>query len=245
MAWHRAADPVDPEEAFLQAVTGQVRFRPDRAAIAEELRAHLEESARDLEEAEGLSPEEARAEALKRMGDPAAVGEGLNLTHNPALGWAWWVSRGLCVFTVVTLGLYLVFYIVSLSAMSLVRWLEYGVFYRYSEPVERVVKVDRTFDLGAHTMTIDEAALLESGDVVVRVHSWGEPRVTWTPPNLQIRGESGEGYPSGSTSLGGLVRWEIYDFTPEPGETTFTLGWPSIDPAAVVTVDLSGEEGAP
>ena len=49
MAWHRAADPVDPEEAFLQAVTGQVRFRPDRAAIAEELRAHLEESARDLE----------------------------------------------------------------------------------------------------------------------------------------------------------------------------------------------------
>ena len=221
MAWHRAADPVDPEEAFLQAVTGQVRFRPDRAAIAEELRAHLEESARDLEEAEGLSPEEARAEALKRMGDPAAVGEGLNLTHNPALGWAWWVSRGLCVFTVVTLGLYLVFYIVSLSAMSLVRWLEYGVFYRYSEPVERVVKVDRTFDLGAHTMTIDEAALLESGDVVVRVHSCG------------------------STSLGGLVRWEIYDFTPEPGETTFTLGWPSIDPAAVVTVDLSGEEGAP
>ena len=49
MAWHRAADPVDPEEAFLQAVTGQVRFRPDRAAIAEELRAHLDESARDLD----------------------------------------------------------------------------------------------------------------------------------------------------------------------------------------------------
>ena len=245
MAWHKAAALEDPQEAFLRAVTGRVRFIPDRAAIAGELRAHLEESARDLAEEEGLSPEAAKQEALKRMGDPAAVGEGFNLAHDPLLGWAWWASRWLCILTAATLGLYLAYYVVSLSVMSLGRWLEYGVFYQYPEPVVRVAEVERTFDLGPHTMTIDEAALLESGDVVVRLHAWGEPRVTWTPPNLQIRGESGEPYPCGSASLGGWVRWEIYDFTPEEGERVFTMGWPAIDPAAVVTVDLSGEEGEP
>ena len=47
---------VFPEADFIDAVVKQVRFRPDRRAIAEELRQHLDESAAWLEEERQLSP---------------------------------------------------------------------------------------------------------------------------------------------------------------------------------------------
>ena len=72
MAWRK---DLSPEERFLETAVRQVRFWPDRKAIMEELRQHLDESAAWLEEEEHLSPEEARQTALARMGDPAAVGE--------------------------------------------------------------------------------------------------------------------------------------------------------------------------
>lgn len=231
------------EADFIDAVVKQVRFRPDRRAIAEELRQHLDESAAWLEEERQLSPEEARKVALAQMGDPEAVGEGFNLTHKPLLGWAWYLSRILCVTVCLTLGLYLAYMLVGITVMTLVRGLEQTVFYRYEQPVERVISVEKTFDLGPHTMTIDEVALLEDGKAMVRYHSVGGPRVNWHGPDIRVLDEEGEGLAGGSASTAGWINWKEKTVRLPEGTERLTLGWPDIDPDAVVTIDLTGGEG--
>lgn len=241
MDWRE--DSLSPETDFIDAVVKQVRFRPDRRAIAEELRQHLDESAAWLEEERQFSPEEARKAALAQMGDPEAVGEGLNLTHKPLLGWAWYLSRILCVTVCLTLGLYLAYVLVGVTVITVVDSLGQTVFYRYQKPVERVISVEKTFDLGPHTMTIDEVALLEDGSAMVRYHGIGGPRVNWHAPEIRVLDEEGEGLAGGGSSTAGWINWKVSDFKLPDGTETLTLGWPDIDPDAVVTIDLTGGEG--
>ena len=73
-------------------VTEQVRFRPDRETIRQELLAHLEDSAADWER-RGETPKEAEQRALEAMGDPVAVGRALDQAHKPWLGWLWRLSQ--------------------------------------------------------------------------------------------------------------------------------------------------------
>ena len=241
MDWRE--DSLSPEESFIDAVVKHVRFRPDRRAIAEELRQHLAESASWLEEEERLSPEEAQRAALARMGEAEAVGEGLNLTHKPLLGWAWYLSRILCAVVCLTFGLYLAYMLVGVTAITLVRGLDQTVFYRYDEAVERIISVEKTFDLGPHTMTIDEVALLEDGDVIVRYHGVGGLRVNWHAPSISVRDEEGQPLGGGGISTAGWINWKEDHVSLPEGTERLVLGWPEIDPEAVATVDLTGGEG--
>ena len=54
---------MNPIETYVQAVTAQIHFFLDRGRIGDELRAHLQDSAEDLMQEEGLTPEQAQAEA--------------------------------------------------------------------------------------------------------------------------------------------------------------------------------------
>lgn len=81
-------------QIWCDAVCGCVRFRPDRKAIALELRAHYEDRCRDLERL-GYEPELAAQRSLAAMGDAQTVGRALNRVHKPWLGWLWEASRGL------------------------------------------------------------------------------------------------------------------------------------------------------
>ena len=74
-------------------VVKRIRFRHDRAAVAEELRSHLEESRDFLMQEEGLSQAEAERAAIAAMGDPEELGKELNQVHSPLLGWLWLLSR--------------------------------------------------------------------------------------------------------------------------------------------------------
>ena len=74
-------------------VVRRIRFRHDRAAVAEELRSHLEESRDFLMQEEGLSQAEAERAAIAAMGDPEELGKELNQVHSPLLGWLWLLSR--------------------------------------------------------------------------------------------------------------------------------------------------------
>ena len=88
------------------AVTAQVRFKPDRAAIEQELTAHYEDHVRDLERLD-YPPELARQRALTAMGDPETIGKALDRVHKPWLGRLWQLSRALvwvaCALTLLTL----------------------------------------------------------------------------------------------------------------------------------------------
>ena len=73
---------------------GGIRFGPDRAAVREELEAHMEDKAADLQRIfPGISREEAEERALSEMGDPAEIGKELARVHKPWLGWLWRASQ--------------------------------------------------------------------------------------------------------------------------------------------------------
>ena len=73
-------------------VVEQVRFRPDRAAVAKELTAHYVDHVKDLERL-GYEQELAEQRALGAMGDPVEIGKSMDRVHQPWLGWLWLVSK--------------------------------------------------------------------------------------------------------------------------------------------------------
>lgn len=86
---------------WCRQVTDQVRFKPDRAAIEQELTAHYEDHVRDLVRLD-YTPELARQRALAAMGDPKTIGKALDRVHKPWLGWLWRLSRWLMAVLAVT-----------------------------------------------------------------------------------------------------------------------------------------------
>lgn len=87
--------------AWRATVVAQVRFWPDRKAIAKELTAHYEDHVRDLERLD-YPQKLAEQRALDAMGDPEAIGRALNRVHKPWLGWLWIVSRVVLILALVT-----------------------------------------------------------------------------------------------------------------------------------------------
>lgn len=86
----------DQFQIWVDAVCEQVRFQPDRKAIAKELRVHYEDHVKDLLRL-GRNPELAAERALAAMGDAQEVGRALDKVHKPWLGWLWEVSRVLAL----------------------------------------------------------------------------------------------------------------------------------------------------
>ena len=86
-------------------VVEQIRFRPDRAAVAEELTAHYEDHVKDLERL-GYEHELADQRALGDMGDPVEIGKAMDRVHQPWLGWLWLVSKALAVLSLIVVLLY-------------------------------------------------------------------------------------------------------------------------------------------
>ena len=79
---------------WCNAVLRQIRFRPDREAVRQELSGHLEDHCADLE-AIGYDHQLAVERALAAMGDAQAVGQAMNRVHSPVLGWMWVISKWL------------------------------------------------------------------------------------------------------------------------------------------------------
>ena len=86
-------------------VVEQVRFRPDRAAVAKELTAHYVDHVKDLERL-GYEHELAEQRALGAMGDPVEIGKAMDRVHQPWLGWLWLVSKALAVLSLIVVLLY-------------------------------------------------------------------------------------------------------------------------------------------
>ena len=93
---------------WCRAVTEQVRFKPDRAAIEQELLAHLEDGAADFERI-GYTTAEAEKRALDAMGSAFLVGSALDQAHHPFLGWLWQATRVLLLVLALTAAVTLCF----------------------------------------------------------------------------------------------------------------------------------------
>ena len=82
----------NPFTNYCNAVCARVRWPFARWRITQELTAHLEDHAAVLK-ARGLSPQEARVQAVAAMGDPDEVGRALNRVHSPRWGLAFTALR--------------------------------------------------------------------------------------------------------------------------------------------------------
>lgn len=71
---------------YLEIVINQIKYKPIRNEIAEELKNHIEEI-KDEEMQDGLSDEESEKIAIERMGDAESIGKKLNKIHKPRLDW--------------------------------------------------------------------------------------------------------------------------------------------------------------
>lgn len=91
-------------DQWIKTAVSGIRFKPDRKAVEEELRGHLEDKTADLERIFYLSHEEAEEMALKQMGDAEEIGREMANIHRPWLGWLWQVSQTM-VFILLCLGM--------------------------------------------------------------------------------------------------------------------------------------------
>lgn len=74
--------------------TQQIKFTPDRQAVAAELREHMEDKLLDLQRFYPNMPEEEVLQrALNQMGDAEEIGRELAKIHTPWLGYLWRASQ--------------------------------------------------------------------------------------------------------------------------------------------------------
>ena len=78
-----------------------IRFKPDRAAVEEELLAHLEDKAEAILREKELTVYEAERQALASMGDADEVGRQLAAVYRPWLGYLWLWSRRVLIVCIV------------------------------------------------------------------------------------------------------------------------------------------------
>lgn len=79
---------------WIVRATQQIKFTPDRSAVAAELREHIEDKIFDIRRIySDITEDEAIQRALKQMGDAEEVGRELAKIHTPWLGYLWRASQ--------------------------------------------------------------------------------------------------------------------------------------------------------
>ena len=152
---------MNPIETYVQAVTAQIHFFLDRGRIGDELRAHLQDSAEDLMQEEGLTPEQAQAEAAARMGDPQSVGRELNRIHHPLLGWLWLITMSCAAIA----GIVLVYLLLTVG------WNEIQYLLPMTpEQAEKIAVVNEKVELAGHTVTLDALWKSDEGKLILTYH---------------------------------------------------------------------------
>lgn len=71
---------------FLDNICEQIKYKPIRAEISEEIENHLKEAKENLV-LEGMEEQKAEQEAIKQMGNAEEIGKKLNKIHKPKMEW--------------------------------------------------------------------------------------------------------------------------------------------------------------
>lgn len=141
----------------------QIKFKPDRNEVWEELSAHIEDRCEVLR-ASGLTEKEAEARAVAAMGDPEEVGRQLNAVHKPWLGWLWRISKWFVVVLLIAAIAASVWF--SLEGKHYLFWDETDAHFTETElEEERFVRgwqLNTSDKSDGYTFVVDEAALWES-----------------------------------------------------------------------------------
>lgn len=71
---------------FLNTVCNQIKYKPIRESISDELKNHIEEIKEELV-SKGMEPKKAEEKAINQMGSAEEIGKKLNKVHRPKLDW--------------------------------------------------------------------------------------------------------------------------------------------------------------
>lgn len=152
---------------FCSAVTRQIHFKPDRAAVEEEIMAHLEDR-RDAYMSRGMIQRDAKEAAIRAMGDPEEIGRALDKLHSPWLGWFQiWFSRVVIVVMVaagfallqVVSGVLLLFLEPQQAATD---FFDFGD--RYADVVTADFQPDAVWQYEGYTFTVQRALVAQYED---------------------------------------------------------------------------------
>lgn len=148
-----------PKFKWCREAIEQVRFKPDRDKIWDELIAHIEDRTEDMK-SRGYTQEEAETRAVTAMGNPEEVGKQLNAVHKPWLGRLWIVSKVLVILTLIVS--LLLAYPTVMQFQNAVEndakeqnTVEYWM--RGHSPVSRYA-VDKTMEIDGYRFTVDEVS---------------------------------------------------------------------------------------
>ena len=215
-------------QAWLDEAVKGIVFRPDRAAVRQELADHLEDRTADLKRIfPNLTDEEARDRALAWMGDAAEVSRQLARVHRPWLGWLWRASQVLLA--------------VSLAWLFLIGphwgWLadQFGWFddgpHGVSEGAETEIRIpfssEETVRAGPYTLRAEGVLELnplsdwDAGYFQVTWHAWS-PRFWETPTAStywQAEDDQNNRYPS-------YHQWSVYGrLGTQSQQRVYSLTW--------------------
>lgn len=150
-------------DEWCNSAVEQIRYKPDRQAVFDELKAHLEDHYDALIE-ESCSPEEAKRLALEAMGSPDEIAPQLGQIHKPWLGYVYSITKVsaiissfLALFLLVVLSVSHFHAVVSVANYKSLELTGADRF--YAEP-----KVSDTSD--GYRFTITEAAINSKGDTL-------------------------------------------------------------------------------
>lgn len=131
---------------FLETVKKQVLYIYDRQNIGYELSEHIDDSARDIMEEEGLSYDEAVDIAIKQMGNPVEIGKQLNKAHHPLLGYLLLAAKIYLLFNVLPM-IVIGFVLISDS---------FKLLFPYTlQNTETIVKIHEKVEMPTHYISID------------------------------------------------------------------------------------------
>lgn len=72
--------------SFLDSICNEIKYKPIRSEISEELKNHIEEIKQEYTDS-GMENSEAENKAVEQMGNPKEIGVKLNKIHKPRLDW--------------------------------------------------------------------------------------------------------------------------------------------------------------
>lgn len=179
-----------PKFKWCRETIEQVRFKPDRDKIWDELMAHIEDQVEDMK-TQGYIEEEAEARAVTAMGNPEEIGKQLNAVHKPWLGWLWRISRwllwvslfGMLIFTILCWGTVAEFF------DGRFHWMKHETEFeeRLTEMgTDRIADVDAVGELEKYTIRVEEVSWSAVSEELGTLRLWCSVEAPWYMPELSL-----------------------------------------------------------
>ena len=147
---------------YIEQVLQHIRFKPDRAAIRQELEEHIEDM---LSFAPPMEDGEAESYVWEQMGDPEVVGQALDKEHHVVLGWIWRVAQRICLVTVVCLFITIGFFVGNIAREMILEGSGYKN--RAGEPIA-TIQVNESSQMDNIIFQIDEVVMYPNGAIELR-----------------------------------------------------------------------------